>query len=1387
MMKRTRETEELWKNIAEKIPVAIVISRAIDGIILFNNELFQRKFGFPSSKLINGSESHFYNYPQERELLLALLDQEGVVSDREIKLKKADGRAFWATISMRKIQFDGEAAILSSFLDITERKLAQQSLHQKALGFENLYDGVVITDIDGDIIDWNPAAARIFGYSKKEVLGKTLGTLYQLEESYLLTQEILDSIKKTGFWVGELKFLCKDGSEGLCENTVVPVLDESGEMVAAMSINHDLTEQKSSELVTLARSKTNEIRLLNSLKSRANQQAAVAVLGQKALASEDLDKLFEKATTLVAETFNVEYTNVLELLPGNYAFILCAGVGWKTGLVGKATVSADAKSQAGYTLVANHPVIVKDLRLETRFSGSPLLHNHRIISGLSVIIPNLELKESENSNSDNRQRAWGVLGVHTGNYREFTQDDIYFLEAIANVLASAIERHHYEERMRLMKRAISSSNNGIVITDATQPDNPIIYANPSFERITGYQPQEVIGKNCRFLQGDFRYQPAVKKVKKAVLHGQECHAILRNFRKDGTEFWNELFVAPVYNSQNHLTHFIGIQTDITERFRWEERLFVTSNALKDFSYHLKQLHKIATCNYNKIEELFRDYLHAGCEMFEMSTGIIGEVKENLFVINAVESESDDFYPGLEFELDATFFKFVIAEKQTIYFSSLEELEENTISLLENTHLQIQSYIGTPILVNNEIYGVLSFFSTVVKNQQIESYKQEIIELMAQGIGEFIAAHQMELERQEAEAALKESEERYRRLVELSPEAIAVHWQEKFVYINYAGAKLLGGNSPQDIVGKDIWQFVHPDSIEIAKEQIIEVQQEGKQAKLQEAKLIRLDGKVIDVEIAGISYTYQGNSAIQIIVRDITERKQAQEKLLYDAFHDTLTGLPNRSLFFDRLEQALHRSRQHENYNFAVLFLDLDRFKVINDSLGHNIGDKLLVEIAHRLKACIKVSDTIARLGGDEFTILLEYPPDINYAARLAQKINQELAKPIYIEEHEIFTTSSIGIVHSRGISAHSSDKNVYDTCPIYNNPEDLLRDADIAMYRAKALGKARHEVFDLKMHDEAMSVLELENDLRRAVEMIKNDPTNSQFILNYQPIICLSTLKIKGFEALLRWQHPIKGLISPGQFIPLAEETGLIIPLGIWVLRVACHQLNIWQQEFNYQHQENNYHLKPGNSKISLNSNSLPQIENGNGKYSTICSIVNSSSHVPTNLDLTMSVNLSSKQLSQANLIEEIEHILQKNSYKPNSLKLEITETVIMENVILATEILGKLKNLNIQLSIDDFGTGHSSLSYLHKFPINTLKIDGSFIRRLNSDTLGGQPLKIVSAIITLAHNLGLEVIAEGVETKYQMEQLQQLKCEQGQGYLFSKPLDSYQATKLLHDFRYQG
>jgi diguanylate cyclase (GGDEF)-like protein len=435
-------------------------------------------------------------------------------------------------------------------------------------------------------------------------------------------------------------------------------------------------------------------------------------------------------------------------------------------------------------------------------------------------------------------------------------------------------------------------------------------------------------------------------------------------------------------------------------------------------------------------------------------------------------------------------------------------------------------------------------------------------------------------------------------------------------------------------------------------------------------------------------------------------EENKEHFRHAAFHDALTGLPNRPLLIDHLKLAIERAKLHHDHLFAVLFIDLDRFKNINDSLGHNTGDQLLVAIAARIGECLRPTDTIARLGGDEFAILLDGLEDWTIANGVADRIQNELSKPFSLNGHEVYTTASIGI----RLSMDGRE-----------DAEDMLRDADTAMYRAKDNGKARHELFHSTMHTRAVALLKLESDLRRAIE-------REEFCVHYQPIISLESEAIVGFEALARWNHPERGLVPPDEFIPLAEETGLITEIGAWVLREACTQLRKWQAALGRE-------------------------------------------------SLTMSVNLSGKQLTQTDLIQQIQNTLLQTGLNPTFLRLEITESVVMENAELATTTLLQLRKLGVHLSIDDFGTGYSSLSYLHRFPVNTLKIDRSFIGRMAK---GDENSEIVRTICTLANNLGMEVVAEGVETREQLELLRSLKCEYGQGYLFSRPVDAEAATILV-------
>ena len=544
---------------------------------------------------------------------------------------------------------------------------------------------------------------------------------------------------------------------------------------------------------------------------------------------------------------------------------------------------------------------------------------------------------------------------------------------------------------------------------------------------------------------------------------------------------------------------------------------------------------------------------------------------------------------------------------------------------------------------------------------------------------------------QSEKSLKESEERLNRIITtISDALLVVDHQGQIQFVNPAATELFDRTAEEllaDTFGVPLAQ-TNPTEI----------------------NLCRRDGQSLTVEMRVADIVWAGSNSYLVSLRDVTERQLAIEQLNYHATHDSLTGLPNRLLFLERLGAVLTKGKLNTHReHFAVLFLDLDGFKTINDSLGHGCGDLLLQEIAQRLQKCLRPSDTLARLGGDEFTMLVEGIPGVSGAIAVAQRIHEQFNQPFLLQGQEIFTNTSIGIALGH---VH------------YRHPQEILRDADTAMYEAKLKGKGCSIIFDPAMHEQVVVRLQRENDLRRAVE-------RQEFELYYQPIIALDTGRLSGVEALARWAHPDLGPIPPQEFIAIAEDTGLILPLGHWILGEACRQVG---------------HLQ---------------------------TLVNSGT------TLKVSVNISSRQLRDPRLLGQIDQVLAEAAFDPQLLKLEITESILMDNLAVATEVLMALRQRHIEICLDDFGTGYSSLSYLHRFPINTLKIDRSFIMHMCPND---ENAEIVRTIITLAHTLGLDVIAEGIETDIQLAQLRWLGCEYGQGYYFARPLSYRQIEKYLQD-----
>jgi diguanylate cyclase (GGDEF)-like protein/PAS domain S-box-containing protein len=575
----------------------------------------------------------------------------------------------------------------------------------------------------------------------------------------------------------------------------------------------------------------------------------------------------------------------------------------------------------------------------------------------------------------------------------------------------------------------------------------------------------------------------------------------------------------------------------------------------------------------------------------------------------------------------------------------------------------------------------------------------------------IAEKQHIEERQRAEAALRESEERYALAVEGANDGLW-DWNIKSgtMYFSPRWRSMLGYGEREGFEEPDDWfHRVHTDDVE-ALIQDLRAHLNGNTTHFENEHRIRhRDGTYRWMLTRGLAVRDPSGLAYRIAgsLTDVTNRKQAEEKLVHDAFHDVLTSLPNRALLLDRLGHAIRRGQRADDQHFATLFLDIDRFKMVNDSLGHSFGDHLLLEIAERLKSCVRPGDTVARLGGDEFVVLLEDIGGGDEAVQIAGRIQRSFTAPFTLRGEEVFATVSIGIALSN---------------PNYQTPQEMLRDADTAMYRAKALGKSRYEIFEPGMHATVLARLKIENELRRAVE-------RRELRLNYQPIVDLGTGHVSGFEALVRWEHPRKGLIMPAEFIAVAEETGMIGPLGMWVLEQACQQLQLW----NTRH--------------------------ANGKQYSV------------------SVNLSVRQFASRDLVLQIAEVLQNTKLDPSCLRLEITESAILENDDLVGKIFAALKAMQVQLYLDDFGTGYSSLSYLHQLPVDALKIDRSFVSRLGMEE---KHTGIVHSIVSLARSLNIDVIAEGVETPEQLAQLRQLGCGYAQGYLFAKPLTGADAETMI-------
>ncbi len=614
---------------------------------------------------------------------------------------------------------------------------------------------------------------------------------------------------------------------------------------------------------------------------------------------------------------------------------------------------------------------------------------------------------------------------------------------------------------------------------------------------------------------------------------------------------------------------------------------------------------------------------------------------------------------------------------------------------------VRAVVALPLVSKDQGRGCLLFHSARAQNLWTEK------DLRIMGIfGEIISNS---LERREAEEVMRASEERYRTIVDYTYD-----WES---WIGPSGEILYAGPSCERITGypplfflRDpafIHRLIHQEDLPLWKDYMSdETRVEGDSIDF---RIFRRDGRMRWLsQVSRKVFDQEGKYlGLRVSMRDITDRKYMERQLEYESLHDPLTGLPNRVLCLDRIKRAMDRAKRRDSYYYAVVFMDLDRFKIINDSLGHAFGDWILVETGERLLRAVREIDTVSRFGGDEFILLLEDLILPREAIRIVKRIQAALAEPFVLQDHEMRVTASFGIVLS------PTD---------YKKPEELLQHANIAMHRVKETGRGRMKVFTSHMLEMAIMRLTMESEIRRAI-------AGDEFFLEFQPIVDLKNRRTVGYETLVRWQHPQRGLIPPAQFVPTAEETGLILDLGAWILRQSCLTLASWR------------------------------------------------TMSPAAEDLFISVNISGRQFSATDLVDQVTRVLAETALPPKNLKLEITETSIMERAESSVDKLLRLRHLGVTLSVDDFGTGYSSLSYLQRFPLDILKIDLSFVQGIDGSA---ENLEIVRAIINLAHNLGLKVVAEGIERESQITALMDLGCEFGQGYLYSRPISAEKVVASL-------
>ena len=864
-----------------------------------------------------------------------------------------------------------------------------------------------------------------------------------------------------------------------------------------------------------------------------------------------------------------------------------------------------------------------------------------------------------------------------------------------------------QETKEKLQAVVSASPLAIFVTDR---QNYVKMWNPAAERILGWRETDILNSPLPIIPP--QQQEEFEVVRDRIFQGDSLVNLeTKAVKCNGSSIDISLSLAPLYDIDGQIDSILSVIADISDRKRAEEERDRLIEELRQQTEDLTSLNIVTSNSIStlKLEELLNVLLERIVAVMKADRVTIllpgeGEAATTLSVSASI---------GVEARIERSIFPIgegfpgiIATTRKSLYVEDAQ-----TDGRVCNEYIQdcgIRTMLGVPLKRYDTLVGVLH-----VDWCHIHPYSDRelhLLEITAERCAMAILNAQLYQQ-------TKELQERLQLQIERMPIGYIFTDSESRIQEWNPAAEQIFGFSKEEVLGRH-YEIVVPPEIRSEIGDIFQQLFQNEHTKQNVNDNITKTGEVITCDWQNTTIKKEDGAVIGVLsmVQNITLQQRAEKQLWKYAFYNQITDLPNQTLFLAWLKQFAVRSLSEETTLFAVLYLDLSRFQLVKYSMGQKVANELLMAVAERLQTCRAKTDeleplpkinSIAHVGPDEFAILLENIDEESDAIAIAEHIQQQLSTPFKLDGCELFTDSSIGIVLS-SIN--------------YQQPEQLLQAAETAMNQAKGLGKSRYAVFNTSMQERAVRPLHLDADLRRALE-------NREFEVYYQPIFSLVDNQIIGFEALVRWLHPDRGLVSPAEFIPIAEESSLIIPLGAWVLREAISQIMAWQQKF------------------------------------------------PANPLLSISVNVSAVQLVQPCFIERIDRLLKETGLNPLSLKLEITETAVMENAKSVTNVLEYLKDRGIHLSIDDFGTGYSSLSYLHTFPFDTLKIDRAFVSRMNVDP---KNLEIIRTIIILAHNLGMDLVAEGIETREQLNQLQELQCEHGQGYLFSRPLDSKAAEKLL-------